>query len=52
MTTDNELHRRLESDTARVLRLIARIAPEAGLTPDEIARIDQLAAHTTATVAS
>ena len=35
---------RLDADTAKLMALIAAIAPKAGLQPAETARIDQLAA--------
>ncbi len=43
-TNDDHLGERLDNDTARLLRLIATIAPKAGLEPGEVARLDQLAA--------
>jgi len=45
MTTDENLHQRLEADAADLLRLITHIAPRTGATPMEIARLDQLAAR-------
>lgn len=43
-TPDDELRARLDTDTARLLQLIATIAPKAGLEAGEVARLDQLAA--------
>jgi hypothetical protein len=48
MRSDELLRRRLEADTASVLQIIARIAPQADLPPSEIARLDQLAAEANA----
>ena len=43
-THDDQLRARLDTDTARLLQLIATVAPKAGLGPGEVARLDQLAA--------
>ena len=43
-TPDDQLRARLDADTAQLLQTIAKIAPRAGLNPDEVARLDQLAA--------
>lgn len=40
------IRRALENDAAHLIRIIAEIAPAAGLDPANIARLDQLAAAT------
>lgn len=49
MTSDNQLQRRLALEIARVLRLVVRIAPDAELSADGIAKIDKRAAHAAGT---